>query len=738
MRPGITLLSFFAALLLGRVPLQGSAPLGAAVIFASSLSGIHPFFAMLGAVLGAFLQPEPLWSPIIAGAAYVVTLTLYSLFDRPISSTVKVVLFLLSQLAALPFAPWDGAASLGWLLLSVAISLLCGLLLLRDYTILRGIAKRRSLTDIEQAVLCAGISLVLLSLSEFSYFGASLPVIVMALFSMVAVYARGMSGVFAAALLPAVMILYGTVSASLAGSLAICALLAALAARWGKAGILGAYLLGALFSRAYWDSGAHGLNAQNIILAGILFGVMPRDWLAFAKNRMHALRMQEKSTSEALKRMQRQTAEELSRMEKLCGDIANLFKGTAGQPGQAELIRRWTVHGAMRVCAECEARTLCWEDAGRMREAVMQLVFQFDKGERVAPLAPMGGTCTYFSEMLTAAHLSYHQALAEKAHQERLAGQNAFVKRQLLGVGEVLAGIAGRLQGDGWLDGEAEAELLLALEKQGIPVLAVDARRLGGNLLMRIVIPAKADAPLGKIMGAAGKALHGSMRLLRTEQRGKAVVYELEESRGLRASAAVVSVPERADGVSGDATGEYRLPQCRVLYALSDGMGSGPLAREESNAAIELLFNLYRIGFSRDLVYENVNRLLHARAQAEMYATLDAVTLDLSTGDAELMKYGAPPTYLVREGRVKLLAGEALPCGIVDEAKPSLHRFRLKKEDILVLCSDGIYDLLGGQTERTIAEGQGLSEQQLAQSIVEEARRRGQKDDMTVMVIGVA
>ncbi|MCL2696328.1 MAG: SpoIIE family protein phosphatase, partial [Clostridiales bacterium] len=446
----------------------------------------------------------------------------------------------------------------------------------------------------------------------------------------------------------------------------------------------------------------------------------------------------EQSTAGALRRMQRQTAEELGRMSHICGELAGLFAGAAVRPPQTDLIRGWTVHGAMRVCADCEARILCWADAARMGEAVLALIFRFDRGERISPVAPVDEGCRHFSEMVTAAHLSYHQALAEKAHRERLARQNAYVNRQLRGVGDALTSLAGRVAGDGWLDGGAEVALQRALSRRGIPALSVDVIRSGGTLLARVAVPAGTELAPEKLLRVAGKSLGFGLRLLRTETMGKATVYELEEAKGLRASVAVVSLPERADGVSGDATGEYRLQGCRVLYALSDGMGSGPLARQESNAAIALLFDLCRIGFARELVYENVNRLLHARAQAEMYATLDAVTLDLATGDAELMKYGAPPTYLVRGGRVKLLAGEALPCGIVDEARPTLHRFRLEKEDILVLCSDGVYDRLGSRAEQAIADGLALSQQQLAQTLIEAARARGQKDDMTVMVIRVA
>jgi len=657
--------TFFAALLLGRVPFHGvNAPLGLSVLLAATLADINPLFALLGLAGGALLQASPLWQPMVGGAAYVITLVFCRLFHRPASGRAKVILFALAQLAALPFALRGEPLALLWALLSVIASLPCGALLLRAYGILRGIGRRRALSDREQVTLCAGLSLALLALYELSYFGVSLAVICMALLSMALVYARGLPGVFTAALLPAALILHGSAAPALSGCLALCALLGTTVEKWGKPAIPGAFLLAALLTRAYWDGNAHAANAQNLILSGILFLAMPRDWLDALKDRLHPLRLREKNLTRTLTRLRRQNAGELTRMAKICGQLACLFQ--VAPPRQADLIRQWTVHGAMRVCSGCEARILCWVDAKRMGEVVLSLILRFDQGERVVPQAPIDVGCRHFSELITATHLSYHQALAEKAHADASARQNAYVRRQLTGVGRALAGLAGRIANDSGADRDAG------------------------------------------------------------------------EAQGLQASAAVVSVPEREGGVSGDATGSFKLPQSRMLYALSDGMGSGPPAREESTAAIALLYNLCRAGFSRELVYENVNRLLHARAQAEMYATLDAVTLDLRTGEAELMKYGAPPTYLARGGRVKPLVGEALPCGIVDEAVPSLHRFRLKKDDLLVLCSDGVYDRLGSRAENAIAAGLTLPPEQLAQALIDEARGRGQKDDMTVMVIRVA
>ena len=133
-----------------------------------------------------------------------------------------------------------------------------------------------------------------------------------------------------------------------------------------------------------------------------------------------------------------------------------------------------------------------------------------------------------------------------------------------------------------------------------------------------------------------------------------------------------------------------------------------------------------------------MNRLLIARGEKEIYATLDAASIDLVTGEAEMVKFGAPPTCLVRGGNVRTLAGEALPCGIVDEARPYVHRIRLRQRDRLVFCTDGVYDLLGKDLEAELKKAPARPLERLAEDLMEVARQKGQRDDMTVMVVEVA
>ena len=274
------------------------------------------------------------------------------------------------------------------------------------------------------------------------------------------------------------------------------------------------------------------------------------------------------------------------------------------------------------------------------------------------------------------------------------------------------------------------------LSDAGLSVESVDLYGSDGSEVITLSLKRPLNMKHSEVRKETERACGYSLRCIRVAQSAHRVSFTFEQDADLHVTARVSRSLQGA-AVSGDATGECRIPGGRVCFALSDGMGQGKEARRESEAAIRLLFRLYHAGVQKELVYENVNRMLLAQNDTEMYATLDAVSIDLNTGETEILKYGAPPSFLIREGEVSVITGEALPCGILAEAKPSVIRMQLKRDDRIVLCSDGVQDVLPNGTEQAIRDIP-FSEPKTGERLLKLARSHGGTDDMTVMVIDVA
>ena len=177
----------------------------------------------------------------------------------------------------------------------------------------------------------------------------------------------------------------------------------------------------------------------------------------------------------------------------------------------------------------------------------------------------------------------------------------------------------------------------------------------------------------------------------------------------------------------------------RLLLALSDGMGSGRDACEESRSALALLSDLLFVGFTVDDAADCVNSLLAKQGSGDMYATLDVMLIDLENGTAFLKKYGAPPCFVLRGDRLFSICGEALPIGILESARGDGKRLKLESGDTLIMMSDGVSEALGSGLADAIAKNV-LSygdPEMAAGSLLSAAKKNGADDDMTVVVCRV-
>lgn len=196
--------------------------------------------------------------------------------------------------------------------------------------------------------------------------------------------------------------------------------------------------------------------------------------------------------------------------------------------------------------------------------------------------------------------------------------------------------------------------------------------------------------------------------------------------------------------ISGDNfTFNDNLPR-QVILSLADGMGSGPLAYEDSSKVIELTEQLLETGFSARAALKLVNTVLLLAGTEQNPTTLDLCCVDLYTGVLEAMKLGAVATFIVGRDGVELLEAGEVPMGIVNTVEPVLLSRKLWDNDRIVMVSDGILEALPGedkeQTLREYLEGAEIrNPQEMADELMEFACsfESGAGDDMTVLVGGI-
>ncbi len=196
--------------------------------------------------------------------------------------------------------------------------------------------------------------------------------------------------------------------------------------------------------------------------------------------------------------------------------------------------------------------------------------------------------------------------------------------------------------------------------------------------------------------------------------------------------------------ISGDSYLTLKLDDGKHLLAISDGMGTGPKAREASLIAVKMLQRLLSSGFDKDTSIELINSTLSQTTEEDTFATLDIAILDLYAGNIEFIKNGACPTYIKENNKkVQIVKALTLPAGILENINLVVYDKDIEADDILLMCSDGIME---SNTEyqnkelwvRDILESiETDNVQKIADIITKESVDNGYgiaKDDMTIIV----
>lgn len=217
--------------------------------------------------------------------------------------------------------------------------------------------------------------------------------------------------------------------------------------------------------------------------------------------------------------------------------------------------------------------------------------------------------------------------------------------------------------------------------------------------------------------------------------------FELMARRRYSLDVADAGVQREGELHSGDCIERTELADGRVAVVLSDGMGSGAPAWQESRTAVTLLRSLLEVGLELQAAIRTVNSLLRSRSPQVRFATLDMLVVDLYTGEAELLKIGAAPSLVIQDGTIEIVESESPPAGVVEELEADVHTLSLSAKDQVVLASDGLWEAGGRRRPDWLVEEVSRFRDEepavLAEILVaraRELRQAGQNDDATVLV----
>lgn len=196
--------------------------------------------------------------------------------------------------------------------------------------------------------------------------------------------------------------------------------------------------------------------------------------------------------------------------------------------------------------------------------------------------------------------------------------------------------------------------------------------------------------------------------------------------------------------VSGDTYSFMNLESGETVMILSDGMGTGERASEESELVIELLEQFLEAGFSEQSAIKLINSILVVNSDDQTVSTLDISSINLFSGVCSFIKIGASATFIKRSSRIETIQSANLPVGMFNEIDVEGSETKLHDGDFVIMVSDGVLDYLS-EVDKEEAFIEILKDidvtnaQEMANVILKhllEKESHGVRDDMTVLVAG--
>ncbi len=258
-----------------------------------------------------------------------------------------------------------------------------------------------------------------------------------------------------------------------------------------------------------------------------------------------------------------------------------------------------------------------------------------------------------------------------------------------------------------------------------------------GRMTVELKLSQMPDLPLNraKILSMIEETCERDFEPPEINRSGQACYITVTEKAVFSADAFVTQFNQGKNQLCGDTCRFFPDGRGRFIVILSDGMGSGGRAAVDSAMTAGLTERLIKAGFGFECSLKIVNSAMLYKSTDESLSTLDISCIDLHTGRTELLKAGAAPTLILRNGRTGRAECRSLPAGILHDVGFDRAAVTLKEGDVLLMMSDGA---CSDGTDWICAELEafkGGGAKQLSEHIATAARRRrhdGHDDDITV------
>lgn len=436
-------------------------------------------------------------------------------------------------------------------------------------------------------------------------------------------------------------------------------------------------------------------------------------------------------------RMVQQKLENTSKaFRSLCDCLRTAFRPPENDNDIATVFDRT----ASRLCRGCTLRSRCWQQDytttfNALNDATPAMV---ERGKAINSDFPrhFADRCIRFPEFVSTVNEELTALFYRRQYNARIRESRAAVCRQYAQLSDLLGEAAADMSHELAPDSIGDRRARQQIAELGLDVRTAVYR--DGRGLMRV----EAEGPDCRELSRPSRVSELSLALgvpLRVEEEGDGSLALLQQEP-LMAVAGVAAQKKSGETVSGDAGTYFKRSDGKLYLLLCDGMGSGPEANRESSLAVRLLEQLLQAGISTRHALSTLSSALALRGEdTGGFTTVDLLQIDLFSGEGELFKLGAAPTYVKKGTGVQRLSGASLPAGLAEGDPSALDHFtlRLAPGDCVLMVSDGICGTGDDKwLKERLEQFDGQSPKDLARELITHSPQEA-TDDRTALVVRI-
>ncbi|MFT8389902.1 MAG: stage II sporulation protein E [Sporolactobacillus sp.] len=520
------------------------------------------------------------------------------------------------------------------------------------------------------------------------------------------------------------------------------------AGKWGvAAGLLIATLLIALYGDGY--SALLGQTADSLA-AVLLLLITPKTWIQQLASFVPGTSEYHKEQQQYIRKLRDVT---VSRIEQFSGLFQTLAK-SFNPPVEMESLEDdlFLSRVTAQTCQKCFKKQKCWvknmDQTQRMMLDLKKAYKNDDKYNDAKLRIAWQTYCVKAQQTLDAIERERQIAKMQEKMDQKVKESRRLVADQLQGVSQVMGDFASEMKRERGMHDLQEEMILMKLHSVGLRVESVEIYNLeAGSIDIEVILPTDYYGASEKVIAPLLSDILGENIVVRKKETADEAG---DPSRVIFVSARTfdivtgVATAARGGGlISGDNYALFDIGTGKYALAISDGMGNGTRADEESQETLQLLSKVLKSGIPETLAIKSINSILSLRTTEEIYATLDLALIDMQSAESTFLKIGSNPSFIKRGNHVMMQDGSNLPMGMIENFDVDVDNKQLKSGDLLIMMSDGIFDApkhienKEAWVKRKIVEFETDDPQEVADLLLEEVIRVGGgqiDDDMTVVV----